>query len=66
MELDLWAQLNLLGHVSYSDYLNMDHEEARACYLALKRAIDAAKHEQSSRAAFESHASNYQNLLGGR
>lgn len=43
MDLDLWAQLNLIGHVSYQDYLAMTPEEAMACLYALNSAIDKAK-----------------------
>jgi hypothetical protein len=39
MDLALWAQLNLIGHVSYADYLDMTPDEAHACYKALERAI---------------------------
>mgnify|MGYP006267041183 CR=1 FL=1 len=50
MDLALWAQLNMVGHVSYSEYMNMTHEEAMACYEALKKVIDDVKAENEQQA----------------
>lgn len=43
LDLELWAQLNLIGHVSYQDYLLMDQDEAVACLQALNSVIEKAK-----------------------
>lgn len=43
LDLELWAQLNLIGHVSYQDYLLMSQDEAIACLKALNSVIDKAK-----------------------
>lgn len=40
MNLDLWAQLNLYGHVSWTEYQNMTDDEAKALFLALKKVVD--------------------------
>ena len=39
--LTLWAQLNLYGHVSYEDFLEMTPEMAHAALRALLQAKDA-------------------------
>lgn len=48
MNLELWAQLNLIGHVSLQDYLLMDEEMAMACLQALNSTIEKAKHQRAS------------------
>lgn len=40
MNLDLWAQLNLYGHVSWTEYQNMTDDEAKALFLALKKVVE--------------------------
>lgn len=64
MNLELWAQLNLLGHVSYSEYLAMTPDEAQGLYRALAAAVQKAKSEQQALAGFEAHAKRYENLTG--
>lgn len=59
MDLNLWAQLNLIGHVSYQEYLDMTREEAVACFNALNSAIERAKSNQFSTASAEAHFSRY-------
>lgn len=46
MDLRIWAHLNLVGNVSYSDYLNMSPTEAEACLEALNSAIEETKEQQ--------------------
>ncbi len=65
LDLKLWAQLNLIGKVSYEEYLRMEPEEARACYLALKQAVDSAQAVPNAQASFEQHYQNVQQKLGG-
>lgn len=65
LDLKLWAQLNLIGKVSYEEYLRMEPAEAQACYLALKQAVDQAKSVPDAQAAFEQHYQGVQAKLGG-
>lgn len=46
MDLRIWAHLNLIGNVTYSDYLNMSPTEAEACLEALNAAIEETKEKQ--------------------
>lgn len=48
LDLELWAQLNLIGHVSYADYLLMTQDEAIACLKALNTVIDKAKQSKEA------------------
>lgn len=59
MDLQLWAQLNLIGKVSYQEYLDMTPEEARACFNALNTAVERAKSSQFSTASAEEHFRRY-------
>lgn len=59
MELDLWAQLNLVGHVSYGDYCNMTRDEAIACLEALNRVIDEAKQKAERQRSFDDLVNKY-------
>ena len=71
MDLEVWAQLNLIGHVSYSEYLAMTPEEAMACLHALNRVIEKAKQpneeeilKQRMKNALEETASKFNNRNG--
>lgn len=66
MSLDLWAQLNLIGHVSYQDYLEMTHEEAVAALEALQRAIEQVASQKKSQVeaqnGFDALCDKYANM----
>ena len=56
MNLSLWAQLNLYGHVSYSEYLAMSPEEAMACFKALEAEIQRVRGSQGPQVSPEFEA----------
>lgn len=53
MDLHLWAQLNLIGHVSYESYLAMDPAEAMACYKALEYALSQSQAKPQAHPGFD-------------
>ena len=40
--LDLWAQINLIGHMSLTEFWSIDEQEALACLYALNNTIEKA------------------------
>ena len=65
MDLHLWAQLNLIGHVSYADYLDMSPEEALACYKALEHAITQKSQAKAQPDPFAEFDKLCQRAVGG-
>lgn len=45
MDYKLWAQLNLVGHVSLEAYWQMGEDEAMACLQALHEVIEESQSE---------------------
>lgn len=61
LDLELWAQLNMVGNVSWSDYMyNMSPEDAEAALAALNSVIEKSKRQQQKRDEFERFASQYE------
>lgn len=59
MDLKLWAELNMVGNVSYGDYLKMTPEEANACYAALQQVVNEAKTKRDREAQLDAIAAQY-------
>lgn len=59
MDLQLWAELNLIGKVSYQEYLDMTREEAVACYQALRQSIERASASKTAMDDWNSHLQRY-------
>ena len=60
--MDLWAELNLVGNVSYSEYLAMTDEEAVACHRALHKAVSkrgSPNNTAKAQADFEQQVARY-------
>jgi hypothetical protein len=59
MDLKLWAELNMVGHVTYSEYLKMTPEEANACYAALQGVINESKRKRERESQLDTIAAQY-------
>ena len=63
LDLRLWAQLNIFGHVSYSEYLQMEPEEAQACFMVLKEVIESREGGDSAMNNAMEHFAKYEKRL---
>lgn len=61
LDLELWAQINLVGHVGWSDYLSMTPDEALACLRALERVVDQGQRKHQKQAEFDKLVDSYKN-----
>lgn len=64
MDLKLWAELNMVGNVSYGDFLKMTPEEARACHEALHSVVNEAKTKRERESQLDQIANQYR--MGGK
>lgn len=60
LDLELWAQLNMVGHVGWLDYMAMTPDDAMACLRALESVINQSKKQSQRQAEFDQLVQRYQ------
>ena len=66
LDLKLWAQLNLVGNVTWQDYLSMTPVEAEACLQALNDVLSESKSKGATQQSFDSLVDHYRKGMNGR
>jgi hypothetical protein len=63
LNLDLWAELALVGGMSIDTYLRIDEELAVACLMALQNKIEGVKKEKEAQQEVHFKKQHSLNLL---